>query len=770
MNTTFTLLLIAAALAVANSASIRGSSVQIQSQDQRHLMEESTCKLFQKCVTFLATDEHPNGHHEESWVCELSPEDSARTGVQFVDIVESPSIAPSIKTAKTGESTLTVTEAIIDTESPRMYIPESAHVAVKDATAETHTEKRRRSLTSNGPSSMGTLKALVIRIIGSNGAQPSLSTEKLANDVFEDSVSLSSQTKACSYNKLNIEPFIGTTPKNRQISNGVVNVQIDSNSEVGLDQAAMTAANDQLGDLNDPMFDLVMFCFPQGTQGFVAFAYPHSKFSFYNDQWCGFVSAQMHEVGHNLGLAHSGEVGDGAYGDGTGMMGNAQSTDDMSRCYNAQKSYQLGWYEDKVETINPIDGTGIYEFVLNGVSDYEKNNDAIIVLRLEQTSMEQDYYIGFNRASGINKDTTEDRDMVTITSKDFGAPDKYGQSTKIWSLSPGERYVIQNFNNQRDVEIVFVSLENGDAKILIIDEPQVNHPSEHCKKYTIELITDSSPNDSLWYITNSEQDVAVLSPVYKQANKRHLQEVCLPMVEHPKPYTFTKRGRGLYKIYNDKNEEIFDRNDASFILIVPKDPQPPFPTKPPTASPTAKPTPAPPCHMHTIEVKTDDFPSDNSWEIVYKNEFQEEILIQTSPKFELGGHVYMTQVCLNAGKKYEFRFADSHGDGICCNFGKGYYRVVEDCSGKEIVGSGMNNALFETKTHTIDTISECRAETDPGNEETQCRDKKEGRWKYKRNRKKRTCKFLARKNKCDLKLRSGHYVWQQCQKSCNRCD
>jgi hypothetical protein len=29
-----------------------------------------------------------------------------------------------------------------------------------------------------------------------------------------------------------------------------------------------------------------------------------------------------------------------------------------------------------------------------------------------------DYYIGFNRADGINKGTLEDRDMVTITTKE----------------------------------------------------------------------------------------------------------------------------------------------------------------------------------------------------------------------------------------------------------------------------------------------------------------------------------------------------------------
>ena len=42
--------------------------------------------------------------------------------------------------------------------------------------------------------------------------------------------------------------------------------------------------------------------------------------SYYNDHWCQSVSAQMHEVGHNLGLSHSGVNDEDLYGDETGMM------------------------------------------------------------------------------------------------------------------------------------------------------------------------------------------------------------------------------------------------------------------------------------------------------------------------------------------------------------------------------------------------------------------------------------------------------------------
>lgn len=52
----------------------------------------------------------------------------------------------------------------------------------------------------------------------------------------------------------------------------------------------------------------------------------------------------MHEIGHNLNLAHSNENG-ATYNDQTGMMGYSYgSSDTPVMCFNAAKHYQLGWY------------------------------------------------------------------------------------------------------------------------------------------------------------------------------------------------------------------------------------------------------------------------------------------------------------------------------------------------------------------------------------------------------------------------------------------
>jgi hypothetical protein len=53
----------------------------------------------------------------------------------------------------------------------------------------------------------------------------------------------------------------------------------------------------------------------------VAYAWMNDWRSVYNDDVCSTVSAQMHEVGHNLNLGHSKHEGD-EYGDQSGMVCN----------------------------------------------------------------------------------------------------------------------------------------------------------------------------------------------------------------------------------------------------------------------------------------------------------------------------------------------------------------------------------------------------------------------------------------------------------------
>jgi len=100
-------------------------------------------------------------------------------------------------------------------------------------------------------------------------------------------------------------------------------------------------------------YDHHMVCLPPGVPrdasggSWLAFAAVGGQFSCYNDLWCLSVSAQVHEIGHNLGLGHAGE-GTERYGDQTGTMGYSVSPNDgPMACYNGPKTWQLGWTSDR---------------------------------------------------------------------------------------------------------------------------------------------------------------------------------------------------------------------------------------------------------------------------------------------------------------------------------------------------------------------------------------------------------------------------------------
>lgn len=57
-----------------------------------------------------------------------------------------------------------------------------------------------------------------------------------------------------------------------------------------------------------------MYCLPPNSMSGIAYAYMNSWMSVYANDWCNYLSTQLHEVGHNLNLGHAGE-GAAEYGD-----------------------------------------------------------------------------------------------------------------------------------------------------------------------------------------------------------------------------------------------------------------------------------------------------------------------------------------------------------------------------------------------------------------------------------------------------------------------
>jgi len=203
----------------------------------------------------------------------------------------------------------------------------------------------------------GTLNTLVVRVNANDNSPPPAAD--LSEDIFGDDYCLKSQYNQCSYGKLQIQEYIpGTISNVPTAANapGVIDIYVDANAEgtnhETIQDLANAALQAKLGTTNPgSIFDLVLFCMPPGDSDWLAYAYIGRWDSYYNDDWCQSVTSQMHEVGHNIGLDHSGEYFgkdlDQEYGDQTDAMGYSYKEDDTAICFNPAKNWQLGWYADK---------------------------------------------------------------------------------------------------------------------------------------------------------------------------------------------------------------------------------------------------------------------------------------------------------------------------------------------------------------------------------------------------------------------------------------
>merc|ERR1712194_682926 len=91
----------------------------------------------------------------------------------------------------------------------------------------------------------------------------------------------------------------------------------------------------------------------------------------------------------------------------------------------------------------------------------------------------------------------------------------------------------------------------------------------------------------------------------------------------------------------------------------------------PTPAPAPTPAPVPCTFSVKVAVKTDNYPSETSWDLV--NQCDGTGTIGASKSYSSTG-TFEDEYCLPAAK-YKFTINDSYGDGICCNYGIGSYEV-----------------------------------------------------------------------------------------------
>jgi len=306
-------------------------------------------------------------------------------------------------------------------------------------------------------SSTVTRTILALRVIA-NDAETTMSKTEISDawfGTYNDPVNLRSQIKACSYGKQVFTPYVDSRIEEGGVFEVTIDKYVSGSTNIDIADAALVAANGLLGDLPSQV-DHVMVCVPPGTNG-SWIAYGGGQWnSAFNDNWCGYVSAQMHQIGTQLDLGYSGE-GEGKYDDLSGMMGRSYPADDGPiMCFNAAKNWQLGWYSDKVQTRN-MAASG--KLNIYGLANYGEiqGEIGVVIVRVTDPSLNNDWFVSFNRKVGINSGTLEGGDQVLVHKQ---APGNDENSLLMAKMSDGGIYSI---NDSLHITVESINLDENPA-------------------------------------------------------------------------------------------------------------------------------------------------------------------------------------------------------------------------------------------------------------------------------------------------------------------
>jgi len=292
------------------AAQVDGTSSQLLRRAQSNKNRRATKN---PCVVILSDKEYLDHHVEDQPLeCELQSTDVVKAnGISVVKVKGKTTGWAKKNGIESGVTTLFASNSVIDDDTDELIIP----------TGET-IELGRRNKSSGGSSKAtgaGSLdpadliwnrnlatvvkKVLVLRIQAAD-ASTTASETQLADDVFGaagDVLNLKSQFNQCSYGQLQFEP---TTSNALVGTDGVYTVTLPTTIITGaadnpIAWAAVDKATAELGTLTS-FADHVMVCMPPGTSGgWIAYAYINHWLSVFNNQWCGYPSGLLHELGES---------------------------------------------------------------------------------------------------------------------------------------------------------------------------------------------------------------------------------------------------------------------------------------------------------------------------------------------------------------------------------------------------------------------------------------------------------------------------------------
>ena len=178
---------------------------------------------------------------------------------------------------------------------------------------------------------------------------------------------------------------------------------------------------------------------------------------------------------------HSNEAGM-EYGDSTGHMGYSFRGDNLGqRCFNGDKSWQLGWYVGGYHSPSLAAGAPL-SFTLIPTSKFDLESTGttskFVVIQVANS-----FYLMFNEASSFNSQTGEAVNEVTVVQGGTGPPSSlsFQSSTLVKSLAQGETWTAQSETAAVTILISEINTQEHFAAIeLTAGPPLAPGPAQQC--------------------------------------------------------------------------------------------------------------------------------------------------------------------------------------------------------------------------------------------------------------------------------------------------
>ena len=174
-----------------------------------------------------------------------------------------------------------------------------------------------------------------------------------------------------------------------------------------------------------------------------------------------------------MGFHHSSYNGDD-YGDRTGMMGYSFSEDEgPEMCFNAAKSWQSGWYfgQGKTRTM-PIGGnSGVndcFKGRVSGIADYEITSNHVLIKIVNPDKSGDDLFVTLNAKKGINRETQEAGNQVTVTLAPDGG-EEFAISELLATLSQGSSYKHKDWKKELIIKVGSIVTNSDSASYAEIE-------------------------------------------------------------------------------------------------------------------------------------------------------------------------------------------------------------------------------------------------------------------------------------------------------------